>query len=359
MKKKPEKKRLITKIGVISSLILGSIIFSLLVCEFVVRILPKNVTKIEFGIKDDNRIFSYNRTYEYKPDSERNWTSLGSLTLWHFNNYGFRERGVQDKKVEGNVYRTLFVGDSMTMGLGVEDYEAYPRQLEKILNAKGVGNSTIFENLNFALWSEGPIQYYETAKEFVPRLKPNLLIVGYFIGNDAFDDVYYTKSAKFRFWQALPDRIFPYSFNEFLKNNSYLYQLVLTKYYTQVAKLDPNMTDGEKTKEQGYLLNKQALLDIKKLADKNSVKLLVLGLPTDLEIIQGKKEVYTERMNEIGNWAQQNNINYLDFYNYFMQAPKRTSLMIKGDTHLTPEGHQLVAKVLSDYLVKNNLIPKD
>ncbi len=339
-------------------LVLFGVVLSLILIEVLVRLLPSKITKIDFTIKTDARIFDYLRVYKYKPDSERNWTSLGPVTIWHFNNYGFRERAVQDKKVEGNVYRILVIGDSITMGLGVEDYEAFPRQMEKILNPKEFDpKKTIFEVLNFGLWAEGPRQYEETLREFASKLKPDLVIIGYFSGNDTSDDVYYTKTIKLRLLKALPDMLLPYRVNEFLKNDSYLYQLFLTRYYTLVQSTDVDMNNNDQTAKEGWEINKGAILDMKRIADKIGAKFLILGLPSDIEIVKGKDYLYVNRIEELGSLSKEQDINYLDLYPYFMNNPKRNTLFITGDTHYTPLGHQFTAQVIVDYLHKQGLTP--
>lgn len=72
-------------------------------------------------------------------------------TLWYFNNYGFRDRSFETNQISSKVYKIVFVGDSMVMGLGVEDYQALPRQLEKVLQPDQFtgGDTQFYQVYNF------------------------------------------------------------------------------------------------------------------------------------------------------------------------------------------------------------------
>ena len=130
-------------------LIIFGLVVSIILCEIMLRVLPKNVTKIDFSSRSDIRIFSSTRTYKYKPNTARNFTGLGPPVIWHFNNWGFRDRSFETNEVEGKVYRITVIGDSVVMGFGVEDYEAFPRRLEKILSPKKFsGGPQFFEVFN-------------------------------------------------------------------------------------------------------------------------------------------------------------------------------------------------------------------
>ena len=133
--------------------------FSLLLLELVSRYLPQDVTKTGNGLVEEERIFTASRGMKFEPNFNRVWTGLGRPTIWAFNDLGYRERGIQRDKPEG-VFRILFIGDSVVMGFGVEEYESLPRQLEDVLRPiKLVSDMFHVQVLNLGIQGYSTSQY--------------------------------------------------------------------------------------------------------------------------------------------------------------------------------------------------------
>ncbi len=79
----------------------------------------------------------------------------------------------------------MTLGDAFTSAEGVDTDRAWPRLLEKDLNAR-LGKGSV-QVLNFAITGYGPNQYISVFREYGPRFRPNLVLVGFFV-ND-FEDV--------------------------------------------------------------------------------------------------------------------------------------------------------------------------
>ncbi|KKS45851.1 MAG: hypothetical protein UV09_C0027G0003 [Candidatus Gottesmanbacteria bacterium GW2011_GWA2_42_18] len=103
------------------------------------------------------------------------------------NQYGFRNREIQIPKPAGT-YRILVIGDSYAAGWGVEEYEAYPKVLEKILRERYPDKN--IEVINSGLPTAGPSYYYLMYKNLGRLFKPDLVIVGFYLVNDISDNVY-------------------------------------------------------------------------------------------------------------------------------------------------------------------------
>lgn len=71
---------------------------------------------------------------------------LGALTNIHINALGFRDRDRPAEPPPG-VRRVLVTGDSITFGIGVDDDEAFPEQLQAQLEDKG--------HTNIEVWNAG------------------------------------------------------------------------------------------------------------------------------------------------------------------------------------------------------------
>jgi lysophospholipase L1-like esterase len=85
---------------------------------------------------------------------------------------GFRNRAVPEHA------EVVVIGDSMTYGFGVPRDSAWPQQL---------GTLRPGPVYNMGLGGYGPLQYLQLARTQAKALKPKLLIVGFYFGNDLMD----------------------------------------------------------------------------------------------------------------------------------------------------------------------------
>lgn len=81
-------------------------------------------------------------------------------------------------------FRVVALGDSVTMGWGVAESQAWPAQLARTLAAR-VQDSEV---VNAAVLGWGVAQYVARFDELVPALAPNLVLVGYFPNDPAGTD---------------------------------------------------------------------------------------------------------------------------------------------------------------------------
>ena len=101
---------------------------------------------------------------------------------FNHNSYGFRgTREYHDPKAAP---RVLFLGDSFTYGVGVNDEQAFPQQIEAILNAKGYAA----EMINAGNPGKGTNYELRLLQIWGPELKANLVVVCFF-WNDFYDNI--------------------------------------------------------------------------------------------------------------------------------------------------------------------------
>jgi hypothetical protein len=99
------------------------------------------------------------------------------------NSHGHRDVEVPLKKPPG-VFRILVLGDSFTVGANVRQEEAYPKVLEKRL--KSVYGPRI-QVVNSGVGGWEPFQYAQYFEHYGHQFEPDLILVGFFVGNDAFN----------------------------------------------------------------------------------------------------------------------------------------------------------------------------
>jgi lysophospholipase L1-like esterase len=97
------------------------------------------------------------------------------------NSFGMRDREFAIPKPAG-VTRIVFVGDSLTVGWGVDDDKTMPKVLEKLLNARGDGRK--YEVVNAGVGNYNSIMEATWMMTKGIKLQPDMVILGYFI-NDA------------------------------------------------------------------------------------------------------------------------------------------------------------------------------
>jgi len=102
---------------------------------------------------------------------------------------GFRNRAVPERA------SIVAIGDSMTYGVSAPRDSAWPQQLE------GLVGETVY---NMGLGGFGPLQYLHLSSNVAPKLKPRLLVVGFYFGNDLMDAYYLAQRPHWQDWRISP-----------------------------------------------------------------------------------------------------------------------------------------------------------
>ncbi len=338
--------------------ILLSVAVGLAFGEVLIRSLPGTITKIDNSIADDHRLYSATRNFSVKPNYSKPITALGKPTLWYFNNYGFRDHPFPTNEIKGNVFRVLFLGDSLVMGVGVEDNETLPKQLENILRAKAGSKDRFIEVFNMGIASYSTQQYETTLKEVGISFKPDLIVVGIY-ANDPGEDIINKRNGRYIWLRAVPDTILPYPIKVYLETHSRLLLFLATKYYSFITRFVPN-SDPLTNKvlyDQGWQLTEEAIVNMQKLAKTVSSNIAFIGISSIDEVLGTSKmpEDRRERFLEIG---KKHNLFYFDLEHDLKKRPAVKDLFINGtDIHFTPYGNRVAAELISDYLIREKLAP--
>jgi len=92
--------------------------------------------------------------------------------------------------------RILCLGESTTFGLGVSPRDAYPAQLEQILNARGDGRSYVVFNAGVPATTSDRI--VAALEENLARYRPNIVVTMMGINDGPFDDPVFPVHASLR-----------------------------------------------------------------------------------------------------------------------------------------------------------------
>jgi lysophospholipase L1-like esterase len=114
--------------------------------------------------------------------------------LWENNSLGMRD---PERKLEkdAETFRVLFLGDSFVQGYGVPREQSMVALLEQNLNQPP--RSKTIEVLNGGVFGYSPFLEYLYLRELMPKLKPDLVLLALFLGNDVGDDNFYTGDAHY------------------------------------------------------------------------------------------------------------------------------------------------------------------
>jgi hypothetical protein len=93
----------------------------------------------------------------------------------HINEEGFRSPDFA--KLDSNKKKVLFIGDSFTWGMSAQP-------VENNCFVDLVRNETNYEVINLGIPATDPPQYFLLARKYIPRFKPAMTFVIFFMGND-------------------------------------------------------------------------------------------------------------------------------------------------------------------------------
>lgn len=277
--------------------------------------------------------------------------------------YGFRNSWPWPNQVE-----IVALGDSVTFGQTVEDNQAWPAILDRLLPQSRV--------INLGLIGAGVQQYLRVYETFGIKLHPKLLLVGVFIRNDFWDDGLFESwlksgASNYMVWRDF-DRQTKVDSNRpidglvqtlrLLVRGSHLYNLL--RYIRRLSfdvkifqtadgsrlELVPGdfveKTLGAQPERREFQLALSALRHMHSLASKNGTTMLVLLQP-------GKEEVYlpllgqpmTEPSEPLRRELENSGIQYLDLMPAFRQrALAGEKLFQEADGHPNVRGYALIAE---------------
>lgn len=292
------------------------------------------------------------------------------------NSQGLRDVEVSVKKPPG-VFRILVLGDSFTVGANVRQDETYPKVLEARLNS---AYGPRIEVVNSGVGGWDPFQYAQYFLHYGYRYEPDVILVGFFVGNDTFDAQTSVEQSQ---TAVLGHRVRPEAaarrfikLEVFLYNHSNLARLLLNRgpvlSDSFVRKRCDDFTEEylaiQKARLPNHLRYSRELQDkavnavkqVGRIKDRagESVPMVVALLPDENQVNKALQarildggtisdydfEMPQSMLTEMFSELKLPTIDLLPA----MRADSRCLYM--NDTHWTPEGHALAASVIFEGL---------
>ena len=323
---------------------------------------------VEFGIRaDPSNFFIYN-TPLYREDQDLNFVLQPNqnftfrrpeyVTSFRTNSHGFRDTQwdfIKDSK------KIFFLGDSFTMGQGVEENERFAN----LIKSEYPG----YDYLNFGLMGYSTIEQLNTLRRYGPQFQPKIVVLA-FHSSDLFENylhpVYEPSDGLLIFNQTKTTRL-PRPFNKLLSKSATFkallfhfpetfYALILPKKYQLAHRL--TMTSNLNKPE--YLAKLEPILvdtfrvisEIKKKCVQLKAELLVFIIPSDFD-----KKFLEKRFSVYGDKHGFHFIPTLDRFIGKIEKHKPRSLVYKRDGHLTAMGHKVLFEVLMESDLFSSSLP--
>lgn len=294
------------------------------------------------------------------------------------NSHGLRDDEIHLGDISGNyTYRILALGDSFTLGYGVEKEESFPEVLEKKLQEK-----LQVEVINSGVTSYSPILEYLYLRERGLKFKPDMVILnfdmsdlqndyeyeklasfdenGYLVGipstNQNFLETAYQKIKIIKFLEsplvALDSRISGDRYVTRISSSSHFYDIKYDKYALTRENYKPSSDKEhwERTFKYIELINK--------LCVSNDIKLVLVTYPYGHQVSGEewsagrhnfgfeKGKVYSDKPNDIlKKFAQEKEIEFINLFEGFKES-EEFPLFFAYDGHFNKQGHQLAAEII-------------
>ena len=284
------------------------------------------------------------------------------------NNQGLREDELTHYQKDERVLRILVLGDSQT-DCNVNNSETYPNRLEQLLDRK----KEKYEVLNAGVGAYSPLQEHLWLKLYGVKYSPDIVMVGFYVGNDIIDMV------NRRFAPTLDEgyKILPpkdYMYPEMLRYSALyttIYHFVISPKITQKTHILCQSLAQASWAQSNPKQEKKAYRDMnytlelfKEKTEEAGAELVVVLIPTKLQIEEINDSIYNVAKeiklskshlfydnivrDRALNILKEKGIQTIDLYPYFKEEfnSNKESLYHNCDWHLNVKGHELIAKIL-------------
>jgi SGNH hydrolase-like domain, acetyltransferase AlgX len=281
---------------------------------------------------------------------------------FHLNSKGFKDVEFDVQK-EKNTYRILGLGDSFAFAVVPYQY-AYLTLLEEILNQ----SSKKTELINMGIPATNPKDYFAVLMNEGLELKPDLVLISFFIGNDfvekkrklytysyvaSFINYLITVNRAFEGGVVHPDLVY----NDTAPRFSDSAFLALERERSEIYRRQSKQFESDLATTLSYL--KQ----IKQQCDLHHIALAVLLIPDEVQVNQALQskvlKAFSSSKNDfdftlpnrlLAASLKEENIDVFDLLDDFSRASSRTTLYKPNDTHWNIAGNKLAAEMIAQNL---------
>ncbi len=376
-----------------------STLLTLFMAEFVLR----QISPLDSGKSHAFRIPHPVLGWSLKPNSSyTNYLPEGTAKV-EYNSIGLRDTEHLIKNTEG-VFRILILGDSFMEAYSVDTYDAFHKQVEKNLASLGIKS----ELINLGVGGYGTLQEYLIFNEIGRSYSPDLVMLGFFYGNDLIDNSNskaISSNSKRRNkpylnpdsddWQIVPfdfeaskeryavEKAKQFPLGEKNSRRSALIWKVSEEFNRVLIQVKQYLFSNKKSEEslddnqlcsdpkeyaRAWDITKRIISQLKNEVEGMGSQLVVFSVPSihTAENKDIKKEITSENLcNEKAGFSRLNkmldklDIVFIDLFPHFSKAMQEDALELfrYSDEHWNSKGHSLAAKIVTSSIVEKGLLP--
>jgi hypothetical protein len=326
------------------------------------------------------------RHHKLAPNTYSRFEQQDFSYIQRVNNLGLRGEDTTLAK-PSNYFRIIMLGDSFTMGKGVEDNQTFSALLENSLNQQKTCESTFIEVLNGGVDSYAPIlSYLQLSHDLVP-LKPDVVLLNLDV-SDLLQEGAYRKEAVYdanNVITGVPGSDRPVLLNQrirrWIDQNLFCTRLLL--FYTNklmghkdltvlgvVSRANPailehTLANDDTNRDEQWNLLFKSISKIKKFSDERSISFALVVYPwghqvNEKEWLPGRYNFMPEGatvsdhyLETIYRLSKESGIEVVNLFPAFRSYDHDKPLYFNHDMHWTTEGHKVVASELEKHIMDN------
>ena len=299
-----------------------------------------------------------------------------------FVNRGFFDASIFNK--DPKVFRILGIGDSFSEFFKGEKLN-YQNILGKELNK--LNHDKKYEVVNAGISNTGPGYYWNTLERYGDSFKPDLVLIGFFIGNDFYEMNFDTKRVGLYINEPVHPKWGPLIYLRF--KNLWFYQVGRARWIAWQNSLHKGKGTFSKDeflrveKARLWIFEKSQRDKFNKLWNRNSgvmdkminwcnqrkIPLVIVFIPEQIQVDANLRNSLFTKLNisenlidlyypnrHLINYLKERGVHYVDLTKPMQEAAKSKNLYLLRDTHWNLEGHAMAGNMISDYLQKHQLL---
>ena len=332
---------LVITLAVVTSLLAG-----LLVAEVAVRMIAPEAGRVESpAMFAPDSLIGYRLASNYR-GYRGNQTEY--LTPVYTDALGMRS---PQAKSEDKGTRILFLGDSFIFGQGVTAEQSIPAMVQRDLAAAN-SSAVVF---NAGVPGYGTRQEELWLREYGPQVKPNLVVLGVFLGNDLVDNI---TSSRSRFTDGrftAPPASWHTPITRWLFDHSHVYRLARRavdeangKRHGATAR-DALTFPAPAVARQEADSTSASIGDLQRDAEQLDAQLLAVLIPDEMQLgaAVGSDSLSYPNL-AFARILCAHGIPFIDLTGPFRDAESRGDhLYLRQDRHWNAKGHDLAARLVS------------
>lgn len=343
--------------------LVGLVVLDLALAQAAKRIMPK--WHGEF-MKQEASILTPPYHHSRKPYADFIYRYGDRQSAYYTNSLGFRDESPREVPLDTDKRRLLFIGDSITEGIGVPYEQSFVGIIAKKLEAEGI------ETLNAAVERYAHQVYYAKVRHFVEtvKLKVDEVVVVVDVGDMANDvgehrtderghvvsreRMKYGRVKRFKFW---------------LKDNSILYRLYRryrdgefktprrepkgafkAAIRTGGVKWTVDSAEYDEYAEEGMAIAEKVMTKLFKFLAERNIHMTVVVFPWPVQI--ANKDLDSLHVRFWKDWTTKNGVDFINMFPYYIndRDPEQVyqDFYIPYDFHFNAKGHAYFASKFLD-----------